>query len=81
MSKAKEETKFLLTYKFRAYPSALMEYRMENWLYILCNLYNHALEERKRAWKEEKRSITYSDQQNSLPELKKKDPTLKLVHS
>jgi len=81
MSKAKEETKFLLTYKFRAYPSAFMEYRMENWLYILCNLYNHALEERKRAWKEEKRSITYSDQQNSLPELKKKDPTLKLVHS
>ncbi len=35
MSKVKEETKFLLTYKFRAYPSALLEYRMENWLYVL----------------------------------------------
>ncbi|WP_457601212.1 RNA-guided endonuclease InsQ/TnpB family protein [Hydrogenivirga sp.] len=81
MSRAKEETKFLLTYKFRAYPSALMEYRMENWLYTLCNLYNHALEERKRAWTEERRSITYSDQQNNLPRLKRKDLSLKIVHS
>ncbi len=81
MSRAKEETKFLLTYKFRAYPSALLEFKMEHWLYILQSLYNHALEERKRAWKEEKKSITYSDQQNSLPKLKKKDPSLKLVHS
>ncbi len=81
MSTAKEETKFLLTYKFKAYPSALQEYRMENWLYILCNLYNHALEERKRAWREEKKTITYSHQQNSLPKLKQKDPTLKLIHS
>ncbi len=81
MSRVKEEAKFLLTYKFRAYPSALLEYRMENWLYILCNLYNHALEERRRAWKEEKKTITYSHQQDSLPKLKKKDPALKLVHS
>ncbi len=81
MSKVKEETKFLLTYKFRAYPSALLEYRMENWFYILRNLYNHALEERKRAWKEEKKTITYSHQQSSLPKLKEKDPSLKLVHS
>ena len=81
MSKTKEETKFLLTHKFRAYPSILLEYRMENWLYILCNLYNHALEERKRAWKGEGKTITYSDQQNALPKLRKKDPTLKLIHS
>ncbi len=81
MSRAREETKFLLTYKFRAYPTALLEYRMENWIYILCNLYNHALEERKRAWKEEGKTITYSDQQNALPKLKKKEPALKLVHS
>ncbi len=81
MPKVREETEFLLTYKFRAYPSSLLEYKMENWLYILHNLYNHAIEERKRAWKDEKKSITYSDQQNSLPKLKQKDPSLKLVHS
>ncbi len=81
MSRVKEEAKFLLTYKFRAYPSALLEYKMENWLYILCNLYNQAIEERKRAWKKEKKTITYSNQQNSLPKLKRIDPALKLVHS
>ncbi len=81
MSRAKEEAKFLLTHKFRAYPTAFLEYKMENWLYILCNLYNHALEERKRAWKKEKKTITYSNQQDSLPKLKRIDPTLKLVHS
>ncbi|RLJ70332.1 putative transposase [Hydrogenivirga caldilitoris] len=81
MSRAREETKFLLTYRFRAYPSALLEYKMENWFHILCTLYNHALEERKRAWKKEKKSITYTYQQNALPRLKEKDPSLNLVHS
>ncbi len=71
----------LLTSKFRAYPSALLESGMENWLFVLHNLYNQALDERKRAWKEEQKRITYSDQQNSLPKLKEKAPSLKLVHS
>ncbi len=62
MSQAEEKTKILLTYKFKAYPSALLEYRMENWLYILHNLYNQAIVERKRVWRKEKKSITYSHQ-------------------
>ncbi len=81
MSRAKKESRFLLTYKFRAYPTALQEYKLENWLFALCWLYNHALEERKRVWKEERRTVKYSEQQNNLPKLKKKEPILKLVHS
>jgi len=81
MSKAKKENKFLLTYKFRAYPTALQEYKLENWLFALCWLYNYALEERKSVWKEEQRTVKYSEQQNNLPKLKKKEPILKLVHS
>jgi putative transposase len=81
MSRVKGESKFLLTYKFRAYPTALQEYKLENWLSVLCWLYNYALEERKRIWKEEKRSVRYSEQQNNLPKLKKKEPILKTVHS
>ncbi len=81
MSKVKEESKFLLTYKFRAYPTALQEYGLENWLFALCWLYNYALEERKRVWKEEQRTVSYSEQQNNLPKLKKREPILKLVHS
>jgi len=81
MSKVKEESKFLLTYKFRAYPTALQKYRLENWLFALCWLYNYALEERKRVWKEEERTVSYSEQQNNLPKLKKKEPILKFIHS
>jgi len=81
MSRVKEESKFLLTYKFRAYPTALQEYELENWLLALCWLYNYALEERKRVWKEEERTVSYSEQQNNLPKLKKREPILKLVHS
>jgi putative transposase len=81
MSRVKEEDKFLLTYKLRAYPTALQEYKLENWLFALCWLYNYALEERKRVWKEEQRTVRYSQQQNNLPKLKKKEPILKLVHS
>jgi len=81
MSRVKEESKFLLTYKFRAYPTALQEYGLENWLFALCWLYNYALEERKRVWKEEQRTVGYSEQQNNLPKLKKKEPILKFIHS
>ena len=81
MSRVKEESKFLLTYKFRAYPTALQEYKLENWLFALCWLYNSALEERKKVWKEEQRTVKYSEQQNNLPKLKKKEPIIKLIHS
>ena len=81
MFKAKGASELLLTYKFRAYPTALQEYKLENWFSVLCWLYNYALEERKTAWKEEKRGISYSEQQNNLPKLKKKEPILKLIHS
>jgi len=44
-------------------------------------LYNHFLEERKNAWEEDKRNITYFQQCNSLPALKKKRPSLNIVYS
>ncbi len=39
-----------------------------------CSLYNLALAERKEAWKNEGKSIKYVDQQNKLPEFKKRNP-------
>ncbi len=81
MSKTREKNNLTLTYKFLTHPSALLEYKMENWLYTLNNLYNYTLEERKTAWKEEKKSVSYTQQQNALPDLKKINPSLRLVHS
>lgn len=80
MLKIKEENK-LLTYRYRAYLTNLQQYRAENWLYILCNLYNQALEERKIYYKDTKNTLSYTEQQNKLPLLKKTNPELRLIHS
>jgi IS605 OrfB family transposase len=80
MSKAREENK-LLTYRYRAYLTDLQQYRAENWLYILCNFYNQALEERKIYYKDNKKTLSYTEQQNKLPLLKKTNPELRLIHS
>jgi putative transposase len=54
---------------------------MENWFFVLHGLYNSAIEERRTSYKTEGRSITYTEQQNSLPKLKELDPAIKLIHS
>jgi len=45
------------------------------------HLYNWSLAERIEAWEKEKRSVSYTDQQNQLPTLKKEKPWYKDVHS
>ena len=46
-----------------------------------CFLYNLALAERKDAWKLERKSCKYIDQQNKLPDFKKRNPEYKAVYS
>lgn len=50
-------------------------------MYILCNLYNQAIEERKSYYKNTKKNLSYTEQQNKLPQLKKANPELRLIHS
>ena len=70
-----------VTHKYRAYPTVLQEYTIENWLFILCSVYNHAIEERAEGYKNTGETISYSAQQNALPVLRKADPALRKVHS
>ena len=70
-----------LTAKVKIYPT-------EDQLKVLwelsdrcCSLYNLALAERKDAWKQERKSIKYIDQQNKLSEFKKNNPEYKVVYS
>ncbi|MGM0770622.1 MAG: RNA-guided endonuclease InsQ/TnpB family protein [Halobacteriota archaeon] len=44
-------------------------------------LYNIALSERKDVWKNEKKSISYTKQQNDLPELKKEHKFIDILYS
>ena len=70
-----------IAYRHRAYPADLQEYRMENWFGALCGLYNGAVAERKDAYRNTGKGLTYSAQQNALPEKKKADPALRMVNS
>jgi len=72
---------YQIAYRYRAYPTDLQEYKLENWLFILQSLYNSAIEQRRTAYKTEGKSITYTDQQNALPIIKTIDPALKIVYS
>jgi len=71
----------MLTQKIRIFPDK----EQEEVLWFLSEhcrlLYNFALSERKTAWKENNESITYTMQQNQLPELKKKYPKYSMVYS
>src|SRR5438876_5721820 len=68
-------------YKFRIYPTNKQKSAMEQTLDICCKLYNAALQERRDAYRIAGISITYQDQQNQLPEIKKTRTDLKDVHS
>jgi putative transposase len=68
-------------YKFRIYPTAKQERALNQTLRTCQELYNAALQERRDAYKLAGVSITYQEQQNQLPEIKKDRPDLKEVHS
>lgn len=55
---------------FKLYPNAAQAQRLEAWTRLHCDLYNAALEERIDAWRKARKSISYFEQQNALPEIK-----------
>ena len=47
-----------------------------------CRLvYNFALADRKDTWRDEKRTVKYTEQQNKLPDFKKRNPEFNIVYS
>lgn len=55
--------------------------RAENWLSLCRQLYNDCLQERITAYKNEKKSISQSEQKQKLPQFKKRFPEYKQVNS
>ncbi|WP_031406439.1 RNA-guided endonuclease TnpB family protein [Thiomonas sp. FB-Cd] len=60
----------------KLYPNAAQSARLEAWTRLHCELYNAALEERIDAWHKARKSISYYDQQNVLPQIKADRPEL-----
>jgi len=69
------------SFKFRIYPTKSQVEKLEMTLDLCRELYNAALQERRDAWKLNRISVSYFDQQNQLPEIKKFRNDLKGVHS
>ena len=55
---------------FKLYPNSKEIARLEQWCKLHCELYNAALEERIDCYRKTGKSISYFDQQNTLPEIK-----------
>lgn len=71
----------MITYKFRLHPTKSQEKILVSWLETCRFLYNYFLEERKKSWENNKKSLNYYNQATELPKLKKIHPKLKDVYS
>lgn len=70
-----------MAYKYRMYPTKSQASRLENQFSMCRHLYNWNLKERINAYKEHGKTVSYNQQQNALPGLKKERPWFKSVHS
>jgi putative transposase len=68
-------------FKYRLCPTPDQERALETVLWRCRTLYNVALEERQTAWERRGVSLTYYDQANELPDLKRACPEYGEVHS
>jgi putative transposase len=69
------------TFKFRLYPSKAQTTRLSSILALCCELYNAGLQERRDAYRLQRKSIRYVEQANQLPEIKQARPELNDIHS
>jgi putative transposase len=69
------------TFKFRLYPSKAQTTCLNNTLALCCELYNAGLQERRDAYRLERKSIRYVEQANQLPDIKEARPELNEIHS
>lgn len=61
----------LRTFQFRLRPNAVQRAALEYILSDNCETFNAALQERREAWKLQRKSITYRNQQDQITELRK----------
>ncbi len=69
------------SYKFRIYPTKAQVKTLEMTLDLCRELYNAALQERRDAWRLERKSVSYFEQQNQLPVIRKIREDVKTVNA
>ena len=68
------------SYKYRAYPTKAQAAAMATMVETHRHLYNRALAERKHAWEQEQRGISYGDQSATLRAQRAANPYLELTN-
>jgi putative transposase len=69
------------TFKYRIFPSHAQIIHLNSTLAVCCELYNAGLQERRDAYRLERKSIRYVEQANQLPDIKEARPELNDIHS
>lgn len=69
------------TFKYRIYPKGTQKQALEQTLNTCRHLYNDSLAERKQAYTETGKSVTYLQQQNELTQTKKTNQYYQQVHA
>lgn len=75
------EKKIIKSYKFRIYPNKTQTAKLCETLDLCRELYNAALQERRDAWRLERKSISFFEQKKQLPEIKTIRKDLSNVYS
>ena len=68
------------TFKYRLYPTSNQVEKLEGTLALCCELYNGALQERRDAWRINRKSINFAHQSAQLPGIKEIRPELNDVY-
>lgn len=58
------------TFRYPLYPTRVQEEALTGWLAACCDLYNGALQERRDAWRKQRRAVSLYEQQRSLTEIR-----------
>lgn len=69
------------SFKHRLFPSKAQITRLQSTLSLCCELYNASLQERRDAYRLERKSVRYIEQANQLPDIKKIREDVAGVHS
>jgi putative transposase len=62
------------SFRYPLNPTKAQERVLSGWLVACCSLYNAALEQRREAWRKQRVSISYIDQQGELTQLRQSEP-------
>lgn len=69
----------LRSYRYRLRPTRAQERTLREWLYLTRELYNAALQERRDAWRKQRKSITCFDQIKQLAEIRQLRPEFQQI--